>query len=433
MGENLKLLFKNLSDWLDTWGLTGTFGQFLHLVILLAWLAIVGFVIDRSTRAVLKLVIHRIVKRTKNIYDDILLEKGVFRRLAHFLPAVVIYYMLPHIFKGVYFADTGEPDKVLTAFIGMTQDVVLIYMIVIGTLVVITSLNALNDIYNHMDVAGRVPIRGYIQVVKFLVILIISIWILSIVFDFRINKFFTGLGAFMAILVIVFRDTLLGLMAAIQLTANKMVRIGDWVTIPTKNADGTILDITVNTTSVENWDKTITTMPTYALVSEPVQNWRGMEESDGRRIKRSVNIDIGSVHFCSDELLDKLEKIYLVSDYIRTQRKELAEFNRKFPNADISVVNGIRLTNLGIYRKYLESYLNNHPDIQHHMPTMVRQLQPTERGIPIEIYCFSRVKEWEIYENIQSDIFDHVLAATPEFELRMFQNPTGADFKQLGK
>jgi miniconductance mechanosensitive channel len=306
-------------------------------------------------------------------------------------------------------------------------------MVIIGTSLVLTSLNALNEIYNQMAVAGRVPIRGFIQVIKFLIILIVGIWILSIVFDFRINKFFTGLGAFMAILVIVFKDTLLGLMAAIQLSINKMVRIGDWVTIPSKNADGTVLDITVNTVSVENWDKTITTMPTYALVSEPVQNWRGMEESDGRRIKRSVNIDIGSVKFCSDELLDKLGKIHLISDYITSKRKELEEFNSNFPNADVSLVNGIRLTNLGIYRKYLECYLKSHDHIQPNMVTMVRQLQPTERGIPIEIYCFSKEKEWEIYENIQSDILDHVLAVTPEFELRMFQNPTGADFQQLGK
>jgi miniconductance mechanosensitive channel len=237
----------------------------------------------------------------------------------------------------------------------------------------------------------------------------------------------------MAVLVIVFRDTLLGLMATIQLSVNKMVRIGDWVTIPSKNADGVILEISVNTVKVENWDKTITTMPTYSLVSEPVQNWRGMEESNGRRIKRFVNIDMGTVHFCSDSLLDRLSNIYLVSEYIKSKRAELDELNRKFPKADLSVANGIRLTNLGIFRKYLECYLKDHPDIQHKMTTMVRQLQSTDKGIPIEIYGFSSDKEWEAYENVQSDIFDHILAVIPEFELRVFQNPTGADFKQLAK
>jgi miniconductance mechanosensitive channel len=433
MGDNLKLMFKNLSDWLDTWGLTGQFGQFLHLIILLGALFLVGFAIDRLTRGVIRMVIYRIVKRSENPYDDILLEKGVFRRIAHFAPAVVVYYMLPHIFNGVYLVGEVNTDLVLKTFIGISQKAMSIYMIGIGASIIMSGMSALNEIYTHLDVSGRVPIRGYIQVVQFLIVLIAAIWILSIIFDFPLKGFFTGLGAFMAVLVIVFRDTLLGLMASIQLSVNKMVRIGDWVTIPSRNADGTILDITVNTVKVENWDKTITTMPTYSLVSEAVQNWRGMEESDGRRIKRSVNIDIGSVHFCTDQLLDRLENIDLVTDYIRIKRTEFAELNKKFPNAELSVANGIRLTNLGIFRKYLELYLSGHPDIQHEMTTMVRQLQPTERGIPIEIYGFSSEKSWELYENIQSDIFDHVLAVIPEFELHVFQNPTGADFKQLGK
>ena len=422
-----------MSDWLDTWGLTGSFGQFLHLLILILMLFLVGFAIDRAMRLILKVVIYRIVKRTENPFDDILLDKGVFRRIAHFAPAVVVYYMLPHIFNGVYFVDNVEPDKVLKAFIDISQKAMSIYMIVIGASVIITSLGAMNDIYTHLDVSGRVPIRGYIQVVQFIVVLISVIWVFSIVFGFPLKGFFTGLGAFMAVLVIVFRDTLLGLMASIQLSVNKMVRIGDWVTIPSRNADGTILDITVNTVKVENFDKTITTMPTYSLVSEAVQNWRGMEESNGRRIKRSVNIDMGTVHFCTDELLHKLENINLISGYIKEQRKILAELNRKYPQVDLSMANGIRLTNLGVFRKYLECYLMEHPDIRHDMVTMVRQLQPTDRGIPIEIYGFSGEKTWEIYENVQSDIFDHVLAVIPEFELRLFQNPTGADFKQLAK
>lgn len=433
MGDNLILLFKRLSEWLETWGLTGPFGRFLHLAILLGVLFLVGFVIDRLSRGLIKLVIHRIVKRTETPYDDILMEKGVFRRIAHFVPAVVVYYMLPHVINGVYFVDNVEQDKALKAFIILTQRATSIYMIIVGTSVFLTALKALNEIYTHLDVSGRVPINGYIQVVKFIILLICTIWILSEVFGFELKGFFTGLGAFMAVLVIVFRDTLLGLMASIQLSVNKMVRVGDWVTIPSRNADGTILDITVNTVKVENWDKTITTMPTYSLVSESVQNWRGMEESNGRRIKRFVNIDMGTVHICSDELLEKLENIHLISDYVKTKREELSALNKKYPNADASVANGIRLTNLGVFRKYLECFLKEHPDIQHEMTTMVRQLQPTDRGIPIEIYGFTSEKAWEIYENIQSDIFDHVLAVIPEFELRVFQNPTGADFKQLAR
>jgi len=433
MGDNLKIMFKHLSDWFETWGLTGAFGQFLHLAIMLFLLFLVCFGIDRATRGIIKVFIHRLVKRTENPFDDILLEKRVFHRIAHFVPAMVVYYMLPHIFNGVYLVDIVKPDTVLKTFIDFSQKATSIYMIIIGASVLIASLSALMAIYTHMDVSGRVPIKGYIQVVQFIIVLIAAIWILSTVFVFPLKGFITGLGAFMAVLVIVFRDTLLGLMASIQLTVNKMVRIGDWVTIPSRNADGTILDITVNTVKVENWDKTITTMPTYSLVSESVQNWRGMEESNGRRIKRFVNIDIGTVHFCSEKLLDSLGNIHLISDYIKSRRAELADLNSKYPKTDLSVANGIRLTNLGIFRKYLECYLKEHPDIQHEMTTMVRQLQPTDRGIPIEIYGFSSEKAWEIYENIQSDIFDHVLAVIPEFELRVFQNPTGADFKQLAR
>ncbi|MCX6223918.1 MAG: mechanosensitive ion channel family protein, partial [Bacteroidia bacterium] len=240
MGDNLKIVFKHLSDWLDTLGLTGGFGQFLHLVILLALLFLVGFAIDRLTRLILRIVVYRIVQRTRNPYDDILLDRGVFRRIAHFAPAMVVYYMLPGIFKGVYFVDT----VMLKTFIDISQSVTAIYMILIGASVILNSLSALNEIYTHLDVSGRVPIRGYIQVVQFLMLLIAAIWILSIVFGFELKGFFTGLGAFMAVLVIVFRDTLLGLMASIQLSVSKMVRIGDWVTIPSRNADGTILDIT---------------------------------------------------------------------------------------------------------------------------------------------------------------------------------------------
>jgi len=232
-------------------------------------------------------------------------------------------------------------------------------------------------------------------------------------------------------LVLVFRDTLLGLMASIQISVNKMVRIGDWVTVPSRNADGTILDITVNTVKIESFDKTIITIPTYSLVSESVQNWRGMEESNGRRIKRFVNIDIGAVHFCTDEELDHLARISLLTDYIKIRRQEI-KMDQAKNGVDPSLPGyGSNLTNLGIFRKYLELYLRSHPMIRNDMTFLVRQLQPTDRGIPIEVYVFCSDKAWENYENIQSDLFDHILAIMQEFDLRVFQGPSGQDFKQL--
>jgi miniconductance mechanosensitive channel len=234
-----------------------------------------------------------------------------------------------------------------------------------------------------------------------------------------------------AVLMLVFKDSILGFIAGIQLSANNMVRIGDWISMPGNNADGTIIEITLNTVKVKNWDQTISTIPIYSLVSDSFINWRGMEESGGRRIKRSISIDMKSVKFCTEKMLDKLKKIQLIIDYINDKQKEIKEFNKKH-NVDESVsVNGRRLTNVGVFRKYVEEYLKQHPKIHNDMTFLVRQLQPTEKGLPVEIYVFSNDQKWANYEAIQSDIFDHILAIIPEFELKIFQNPTGDDFKKL--
>jgi len=237
------------------------------------------------------------------------------------------------------------------------------------------------------------------------------------------------MGAFAAVLILVFKDTILGFVASIQLSANKMVSIGDWISMPSKNADGTVIDISLNTVKVQNWDKTISTIPTYALVSESFNNWKGMEESGGRRIKRHLNIDVKSIHFLSDEEIEMAEKVKLISDYIAEKKEEIKKAN---PENEIPI-NQKRLTNIGTFRKYIEAYLENHPKIHNDMTFLVRQLQPSEKGLPIEIYVFSNDQEWANYEAIQSDIFDHILAIVPEFNLRVFQNPTGDDFRNLNK
>ncbi len=432
MGESLRKLIEFISTWLGDLGLSGSGGQILHVAILMFLLIALGLILDFVTRAILRVVIHRLVRRTATHYDDLLLEKGVFRRLAHLVPAVVVYYMIPHVFQGVYPAGNDAiADRIIIQWIEFFRDLTALYMIVMGVLVIFSTLNAASEVYNKTEIADRVPIKGYIQVIQFIMILIAFVWVLSILFNFHLKGFFTGLGAFMAVLVLVFRDTLLGLVASIQISVNKMVRIGDWVTIPSRNADGTILDITVNTVKIESFDKTIITIPTYSLVAESVQNWRGMEESNGRRIKRFVNIDIGAVHFCTDEELDHLARISLLTDYIKTRRQEI-KMDQAKKGVDPSLPGyGSNLTNLGIFRKYLELYLRSHPMIRNDMTFLVRQLQPTDRGIPIEVYVFCSDKAWENYENIQSDLFDHILAIMSEFDLRVFQGPTGQDFKQL--
>jgi len=236
-----------------------------------------------------------------------------------------------------------------------------------------------------------------------------------------------------AVLILVFKDTILGLVASIQLSANKMVNVGDWISMPKYNADGDVMDISLNTVKVQNWDKTIATIPTYALVSESFNNWKGMEESGGRRIKRSISIDMNSISFLTGDQIAKFRKYHLLKDYINTKEKEIEAFNTSLELDDDTVTNGRRMTNLGTFRKYLENYLHNHPKIHQNMTFLVRHLQPTEKGIPMEIYVFSNDQAWANYEAIQSDIFDHILAIMPEFGLRVFQNPTGDDFQKLAK
>jgi len=242
-----------------------------------------------------------------------------------------------------------------------------------------------------------------------------------------------GLGAFSAVLLLVFKDAILGLVAGVQLTANDMLRPGDWISMPKYDADGTVTDITLTTIKVQNWDKTISTVPAYSLFTDSFKNWRGMEESGGRRIKRSINIDMTSVKFCTEPMLEKYKQFQHIIDYVKNTEVEIQKYNSdKRVNTKV-VVNGRRQTNIGVFRAYLYAYLQSHPDVRNDMTFLIRQLQPGEYGLPIEIYVFSKVQAWAQYEAIQADIFDHILAVIPEFDLRVFQNPSGGDFKSLIK
>ncbi|MFA9407924.1 MAG: mechanosensitive ion channel family protein, partial [Candidatus Dadabacteria bacterium] len=243
--------------------------------------------------------------------------------------------------------------------------------------------------------------------------------------------FLGGLGAMAAVLMLIFKDPILGLAAGIQLSANKMVRVGDWIEMPKYGADGDVIDISLTTVKVQNWDKTIITIPTFALVSEGVKNWRGMSESGGRRIKRPIFIDMTSVKFCTLEMIEKFSKIQYLSNYVLDKKKELSDFNEQRNIDNTVLVNGRRMTNLGTFRAYLVSYLRDHPKINKNLTFLVRQLDPGPTGLPIEIYVFSSDQVWANYESIQADIFDHVLAVIPEFDLRVYQNPTGSDFQNL--
>jgi miniconductance mechanosensitive channel len=369
------------------------------------------------TRKILIKVVHQFAAKTTTQWDDFLIKRRVFSALAHLSSALIIYYA--RNFSGTEFISN------------LLSSLVNIYFIGIFSLFAVRLANAANDIYQTTAYAVNRPIKGYIQLLQILFICIAAIFLISILIGKSPIFLIGGLGAIAAVLLLVFKDTILSLVASIQLSANHMLKPGDWISMPSHNADGTVIDISLNTVKVQNWDKTITTIPTYALVSESFNNWVGMEESGGRRIKRSVNLDMRSVRFCDKALLDKLSRFYMLKDYLTEREKEIQEHNKKLKVEEGDVFNGRRQTNLGIFRHYLENYLRQHPKIHQDMTFLVRHLQPSEKGLPLEFYVFSKDKEWAKYEEIQADIMDHVLAILPEFGLRVFQNPSGNDISDF--
>ena len=365
-------------------------------------------------------VLQRLAGRTVQQWDDIILEHGVFGRLAQAVPALIVYFGV------AWLPGLGESLSEIVA------NVALAYLALAMTLALGALLSAGSAIYGTYPVAKDRPIKGFVQVAQIVVYVLGAVFIVSALVARSPIVLLTGFGAMTAILLLIFRDTILSLVASIQLTGLDMVRVGDWIEMPQYNADGDVVDIALHTIQVQNWDKTITTIPTHKLISESFKNWRGMSESGGRRIKRSIHIDARSVRFLTDAEVEKFTRFALLREYIDRKRSELAAYNAGLGGAETANVNLRRLTNLGTFRAYLWNFLQNHPQIRREMTLLVRQLQAGEKGIPIEIYCFTGTTEWAAYEGIQADIFDHILAQCGEFGLRVFQTPTGADIADLG-
>ena len=365
-------------------------------------------------------IVRKIVRRSNTTWDDAFYNNKVFNKALLLVPGIMLAASIP--------LTLSEFPNWLDRLLLFTQ----IYIVAVIISLLNSFLNSIYDIYQNFEVSKSKPIKGYLQVVKIVLFLIGSVFVISMLIGQSPVYLLTGLGAFSAVLLLIFRDPILGLVGGIQMSVNDMVRPGDWIVMDKSGADGVVTDISLTTVKVQNWDKTITTIPTYSLVSESFVNWRGMEESGGRRIKRSINIDMNSVRFTSPEQLEKLKKIKLVSKYLNEKEKELATYNEKNKIDDEVLVNGRRQTNLGVFRAYITAFLKSNPNISQDMTFLVRQLQPGPSGIPIEIYVFSKVQAWAKYEDIQSDIFDHLLATIPEFGLQVFQNPSGADFRKLG-
>ncbi|NQU63581.1 MAG: mechanosensitive ion channel [SAR324 cluster bacterium] len=406
-----------IQKWLQELGVDAELTSYLSKGVGLLAIILLAILVDRITKRFLLGVVSRMVTKTKSSWDDTLLRYKFFNQLAHLSPAIVLYGLLPIVLNA---------ESIVVVYL---QNGLIIYMIVLAILSFDAILSASHDIYNTFPISRNVPIKSFIQVAKLLNYFIGGIFIIALLINKTPIYLVSGLGAMTAVLLFIFKDAILGLVAGIQLTANKMVTLGDWIEMPKYGADGDVIEVALTTVKVQNFDKTVTMIPTYALISESFKNWRGMQESGGRRIKRAIHIDINTIRFCDDDMIERFEHIQYIADYIRTKKAELADYNKSMDEA--SPINRRRLTNIGTLRAYLIQFLKHHPLINQRMTFLVRQLKPTEIGLPLEIYVFCSDKEWANYEAIQADIFDHILAVVPEFDLRIFQNPTGSDFRQI--
>ncbi len=406
-----------LQVFLEGLGIDPTRAAQLHSLIVIGIIILVSLIIYIILKRIIVVSIRTYVLRSENEWDDIFMENKVFNRLAHIAPALVVYYSIHYALD-------------MPLLVALIRKISVMYIIFISMLVANSFINSLHDIYLRFPISKDKPIKGYVQVLKLFLYLATAIILISYMSGTKPYTFLAGLGALAAVILLIFKDTILGLVASIQISVNDMVKPGDWIEMPGRQADGTVLEITLNTVKVQNWDHTISTVPTYALVSESFTNWRGMQESEGRRIKRAVNIDMKSVKFLDEEMIKKLQKIQILKPYIAERLAEIEKYNEEHQVDPSSPVNGRKMTNLGTFRKYIELYLANIPRVNKNLTLIVRQQDPTDKGIPLEIYAFSREKNLKDYENLQSDIFDHLLAAIPEFELRVFQSVKGEDFFQ---
>jgi miniconductance mechanosensitive channel len=406
--------------------------DWLSLIAFPALLITGAWVADWMTIRVLHGAIRRFAARTKSTWDDRIIERRVFARLAHAVPAAIIYSGIAPAL-GVSAADVAAAAGPVSLVAGITQRVALAFIVLTGTMALSALLDAANDIYSESYSEARSrPIKGYLQVVGLVLYVTAGVVVVSILADRSPVVFLSGLGALTAVLMLVFRDTILSLVASLQIMSNDMIRIGDWVEMPQANCDGDVIDVALHTVKIQNWDKTISTIPTSKFISESFKNWRGMSESGGRRIKRCLHLDLSTIRFLTEEDIDRLSRYEMLAEYMTRKREVLAQQETDKVGTDTRVLPHIRkLTNVGTFRAYVFNYLKSHPMIHDRMTLIVRQLEPGPQGLPIEIYCFSNDTEWVSYEGLQADIFDHLIAILPEFGLRAFQEPAGTDFGRL--
>ncbi|WP_396589797.1 mechanosensitive ion channel family protein [Allomuricauda sp. R78024] len=412
----MEKLSHKIYDYLIDSGLAPEWASYINLAILLIGLLAILFLLDFILRKILVGLFTRLSINSKTHFDDFLVKNRAPRNIAHIVPLVILFKAVPFVFRDF---PVAEP------FLLKIIEVVGIFLFL---WIVRSLLHTIKDFLKTIPSLKDKPIDSYIQV------FMIFAWALGLFFAFSIItgielwKFFTALGTASAVIILVFRDTIMGFVASIQVSINDMVRIGDWITFDKYGADGDVIEINLATVKVQNFDKTITTIPTYALISDSFKNWRGMTNSGGRRIKRALLIKQESIRFLEKSDVESLQKIELISEYLKTRSTDIDKYNTEHDVDKSILLNGRNLTNLGIFRKYIDAYLNNHSGVNKEMIIMVRQLDPTSQGIPMEVYAFSNDKRWANYEYIMADIFDHLLAAISYFDLEGFELPSSSNF-----
>ncbi|WP_295982778.1 mechanosensitive ion channel domain-containing protein [uncultured Algibacter sp.] len=396
---------------LTSWGLSENIASFLSISGLFILLTILIYIVDVVLKKIIRATFTKIANKSKTDFDDIMLENRVPGSIAQIVPYILTYNLIPSLFNGFENGKEFCEKTILLVGIGLT---------IWG---VRNVLNSLKIYFKTLSFLKDKPVDSYIQVFMIFVWMTGIFGTVAIITGISFFKFIAGLGTVSAIIILVFRDTILGFVASIQVSINDMVRIGDWITLEKFGADGDVIEINLATVKVQNFDNTITTIPTYALISDSFKNWRGMDESNGRRIKRSLNIRMESVKNLSQDDILKMSKIQLISDYILQRSQDIKTYNENHTIDKSLLINGRNLTNIGVFRKYMETFIEQHSAINKDMMIMVRQLQPTAQGLPIEIYAFSSDKRWKNYEFIIADIFDHMIASVNDFDLKIAESP----------
>jgi miniconductance mechanosensitive channel len=407
-----------IKEWLSRYGFSGTFILFIWKLIQTGAIIILAIIAYHITRLLVVYILHSVAKRTKTQWDDVLVKNKFFGRLSYFIPGYIFYLLLPLVFH----------DNPVT--LRITLILVKVYGLLVLVWVINSFLKSTEEIYQSYEMAKIRSIKSYIQIVKIIVYTVTGITFIALLINRSPLTLLAGLGAVSAVLLLIFKDSILGFVGGIQLAANDMLRKGDWITMTRYGADGTVTDITLTTVKVQNFDNTITTIPTYSLVSDSFQNWRGMEESGVRRIKRAVNIDMTTIRFCTPAMIDRFQKNPFLTGYIEEHRAAVEKRHTLLDIDHVDNVQELTLTNLNLFIAYLKGYLMSNDDISPTATLMVRHLAPTDTGLPVEIYAFSKIQEWKPYEEIQSEIINHVLAAVSYFDLRVFQSPTGLDIRE---